>query len=148
MADLVKCHNARCDHWHKYIWTACSQYFCLNFALSIENDEASRIWRISDEYMSVWTSLAFKSYQKYWSAVWAMSKHFHISAIFDNAFRSRESSPNVFLSKGVSDKTSIHYKFGGGVELVKRNSVESRVKTGGLNSYYKEKKHTLKNKIL
>ena len=31
-----------------------------------------------------------------------MSKHSHISAIFDNAFQSRAGSPDVYMSMGVT----------------------------------------------
>ena len=35
-----------------------------------------------------------------------MSKHSHISAIFDNAFQSRAGSPDVYMSMGVTPAES------------------------------------------
>ena len=84
------------NHWHKYIWTACSQYFRLNFALSVQNHEG---WRILTNMRVIehgWLLNNRKNTGQQ-STSWANTLIFRP---FDNAFQSRAGSPDVYMSMG------------------------------------------------
>ena len=64
--------------------------------------KADEYWRKMTNMRVIEHRWLLNNTKKYWSAVNFISKHSHISAIFDNAFQSGAGSPDVYMSMGVT----------------------------------------------